>query len=169
MNEKIFSPLKDFYSETKGVKGLKAFNEDFRVWLDDIEDYLKDLKEVYLLETPLFDKEKDVEVSMAIKKVPTHVLTYQLFQNGKTVAEIAKERGLVNSTIFGHLSKYAEQNLLDRSDLLRIYPKSKIEAFEKQFKAEPKENINDWKSVLPSDFDYGEIRLIWNYFLNLQK
>ena len=169
VNEKIFSPLKDFYSETKGVKGLKAFNEDFRVWLDDIEDYLKDLKEVYLLETPLFDKEKDVEVSLAIKKVPTHVLTYQLFQNGKTVAEIAKERGLVNSTIFGHLSKYAEQNLLDRNDLLRIYPKSKIEAFEKQFKAEPKENINDWKAVLPSDFDYGEIRLIWNYFLNLQK
>ncbi len=169
VNEKIFSPLKDFYSETKGVKGLKAFNEDFRVWLDDIEDYLKDLKEVYLLETPLFDKEKDVEVSMAIKKVPTHVLTYQLFQNGKTVAEIAKERGLVNSTIFGHLSKYAEQNLLDRNDLLRIYPKSKVEAFEKQFKAEPKENINDWKSVLPSDFDYGEIRLIWNYFLNLKR
>ncbi|WP_312760899.1 helix-turn-helix domain-containing protein [Epilithonimonas sp.] len=169
VNEKIFSPLKDFYSETKGVKGLKAFNEDFRVWLDDIEDYLKDLKEVYLLETPLFDKEKDVEVSLAIKKVPTHVLTYQLFQNGKTVSEIAKERGLVNSTIFGHLSKYAEQNLLDKNDLLRIYPKSKIEAFEKQFKAEPKENINDWKSVLPSDFDYGEIRLIWNYFLNLKK
>ncbi|WP_333851459.1 helix-turn-helix domain-containing protein [Epilithonimonas sp.] len=169
VNEKIFSPLKDFYSETKGVKGLKAFNEDFRVWLDDIEDYLKDLKEVYLLETPLFDKEKDVEVSLAIKKVPTHVLTYQLFQNGKTVSEIAKERGLVNSTIFGHLSKYAEQNLLDKNDLLRIYPKSKVEAFEKQFKAEPKENINDWKSVLPSDFDYGEIRLIWNYFLNLKK
>jgi len=169
VNEKIFSPLKDFYSETKGVKGLKAFNEDFRVWLDDIEDYLKDLKEVYLLETPLFDKEKDVEVSMAIKKVPTHVLTYQLFQNGKTVSEIAKERGLVNSTIFGHLSKYAEQSLLDRSDLLRIYPKNKVEAFEKQFKADPKENINDWKSVLPSDFDYGEIRLIWNYFLNLKK
>lgn len=169
VNEKIFSPLKDFYSETKGVKGLKAFNEDFRVWLDDIEDYLKDLKEVYLLETPLFDKEKDVEVSLAIKKVPTHVLTYQLFQNGKTVAEIAKERGLVNSTIFGHLSKYAEQNLLDRNDLLRIYPKSKVEAFEKQFKAEPKENINDWKAALPADFDYGEIRLIWNYFLNLKK
>ncbi|UQB68230.1 helix-turn-helix domain-containing protein [Epilithonimonas zeae] len=169
VNEKIFSPLKDFYSETKGVKGLKAFNEDFRVWLDDIEDYLKDLKDVYLLETPLFDKEKDVEVSMAIKKVPTHVLTYQLFQNGKTVSEIAKERGLVNSTIFGHLSKYAEQSLLDRSDLLRIYPKNKVEAFEKQFKADPKENINDWKSVLPSDFDYGEIRLIWNYFLNLKK
>ncbi|MPS74845.1 MAG: AAA family ATPase [Chryseobacterium sp.] len=169
VNEKVFSPLKDFYSETKGVKGLKAFNEDFRVWLDDIEDYLKDLKEVYLLETPLFDKEKDVEVSMAIKKVPTHVLTYQLFQDGKTVSEIARERGLVNSTIFGHLSKYAEQNLLDRNDLLRIYPKEKVTAFEKIFKQSPKDNINDWKSVLPSDFDYGEIRLIWNYFLNLKK
>ena len=47
VNEKIFSPLKDFYSETKGVKGLKAFNEDFRVWLDDLEEYLKDLKQSF--------------------------------------------------------------------------------------------------------------------------
>ncbi len=169
VNEKVFSPLKDYYSETKGVKGLKSFNEDFRVWLDDIEDYLKDLKEVHLLETPLFDKEKDVEVSLTIKKVPTHVLTYQLFQDGKTISEIARDRGLVSSTIFGHLSKYAEQNLLDRNDLLRIYPKEKISAFEKVFLQNPKENINDWKAALPPDFDYGEIRLIWNYFLNLKK
>ena len=168
VNEKIFSPLKDYYSETKGVKGLKAFNEDFRIWLDDLEEYLKDLKDVYLLETPLFDKEKDTEISMAIKKVPTHILTYQLFQDGKTISEIAKERGLVNSTIFGHLSKFAEQNLLDKNDLLRIYPKEKINAFEKLFKQNPKDNINDWKAILPADFDYGEIRLIWNYYLNLK-
>lgn len=168
VNEKLFLPLKDFYSETKGVKGLKAFNEDFRIWLDDLEDYLKDLKAVHLLETPLFDKEKDKVISMSVNKVRTHVLTYQLFQNGKTVSEIARERGLVNSTIFGHLSKYAEQNLLDKNDLLRIYPKEKIEAFEKVFKQSPKENINDWKAALPADFDYGEIRLIWNYYLNLK-
>ncbi|MBP7500911.1 MAG: helix-turn-helix domain-containing protein, partial [Chryseobacterium sp.] len=168
VNEKIFSPLKDFYSETKGVKGLKAFNEDFRVWLDDLEEYLKDLKDVHLLETPLFDKEKDAVISMSINKVPTHVLTYQLFQDGKTISEIARERGLVNSTIFGHLSKYAEQNLLDKSDLLRIYPKEKVTAFEKVFKQSPKENINDWKAALPADFDFGEIRLIWNYYLNLK-
>ena len=169
VNEKVFSPLKDFYSETKGVKGLKAFNEDFRVWLDDLEEYLKDLKDVHLLETPLFDKEKDAVISMSINKVPTHVLTYQLFQDGKTISEIARERGLVNSTIFGHLSKYAEQNLLDRSDLLRIYPKEKVTAFEKVFKQSPKENINDWKAALPADFDFGEIRLIWNYYLNLKR
>jgi len=169
VNEKIFSPLKDFYSETKGVKGLKAFNEDFRVWLDDLEEYLKDLKDVHLLEIPLFDKEKDAVISMSINKVPTHVLTYQLFQDGKTISEIARERGLVNSTIFGHLSKYAEQNLLDKSDLLRIYPKEKVTAFEKVFKQSPKENINDWKAALPADFDFGEIRLIWNYYLNLKK
>lgn len=169
VNEKVFSPLKDFYSETKSVKGLKAFNEDFRVWLDDLEEYLKDLKDVHLLETLLFDKEKDAVISMSINKVPTHVLTYQLFQDGKTISEIARERGLVNSTIFGHLSKYAEQNLLDKSDLLRIYPKEKVNAFEKVFKQSPKDNINDWKAALPADFDFGEIRLIWNYYLNLKK
>lgn len=169
VNEKVFSPLKDFYSETKGVKGLKAFNEDFRVWLDDIEDYLKDLKDVHLLDTPLYDKEKDVEVSLKIKKVPTHVLTYQLFQEGKTVSEIAKERGLVASTIFGHLAKFAEQNVLDKNDLLRIYPKEKIKIFEITFKENPQDNVNDWKAVLPPEFDYSEIRLIWTYYLNLKR
>ena len=168
VNDKIFSPLKDFYSETKGVKGLKAFNEDFRVWLDDLEDYLKDLKEVYLLETPLFNKEKDVEVSLKIKKVPTHILTYQLFQDGKTISEIAKERGLVNSTIFGHLAKFAEQNILTKDDLLRIYPKEKIKIFEITFKENPQETVNDWKAVLPPEFEYGEIRLIWTYYMNLK-
>jgi transposase-like protein len=78
------------------------------------------------LETPLFDKEKDIGSLYDHQESSNSRLTYQLFQNGKTVAEIAKERGLVNSTIFGHLSKYAEQNLLDRNDLLRIYPKVKL-------------------------------------------
>lgn len=163
VNEKIFSPLKDFYSETKGVKESKIYNEDFRVWLDDLGDYLNDLKTVRLLETPLFDKEKDAKISAKAEKIPTHILTYQLFREGKTVLEIAQERGFAVSTILGHLAKFAEQNLLDENDLLRIYPKEKIEIFEKTYREKPQENLTDWKKVLPNDFEYSEIRLIWRY------
>ena len=162
VNAKVFAPLKDFYSETKGVKGLKQYNEDFRVFLDDLEDYLNDLKGIYLLETPLFDKENEVEVTTKIAKVPSHILTFQLFEEGKTIPEIAKDRGLVTETIYGHLAKFAERGLLD---LTRIFDKEKIKIFEKEFKKNSDyETLSEWKKVLPNDFEFNEIRLLLNHF-----
>lgn len=161
INSKVFTHLLDFYAESKGVKGLKQYNEDFRIFLDDLEDYLNDLKSVHLLETPLFDKTIDVPVTSKIAKIPSHILTFQLFEEGKTIPEIAKERGLVTETIYGHLARFAEQGLLD---ITRIFDKNKIKLFEKEFKKTSHETLNDWKRVLPKDFEFNEIRLLLNHF-----
>ena len=161
-NAKIFRPLLDFYAETKGTKGLKQYNEDFRIFLDDLEDYLNDLKHTHLLDKPLFDKSNDIAVTSRIAKVPSHILTYQLFESGKTIPEIARERGLVTETIFGHLAKFAEQGVLD---LTRVLPKEKIKIFESEFQKSPEhEGLNDWKKALPNDFEFNEIRLLLNHF-----
>ena len=161
VNLEVFQPLLDFYSENKGTKGLKEYNEDFRVFLDDLEDYLNDLKKVHLLEAPLFNQENNISISTKVAKIPSHILTFQLFEEGKTIPEIAKERGLVVETIFGHLSKFAEQGVLD---LTRIFDKGKIKIFEKVFKEQDFESLNDWKKGLPSDFEFNEIRLLLNHF-----
>ncbi len=161
MNAKIFSPLKDFYAENKGTKGLKQYNEDFRVFLDDLEDYLNDLKKVYLLETKLFDTENDIKISTKVAKIPSHILSFQMFEDGKTIPEIAKERGLVTETIFGHLAKFAEQGLLD---LTRIFAKEKIAIFEEEYKKSSHETLTDWKNALPKDFEFNEIRILLNHF-----
>lgn len=162
VNAKIFSPLKDFYAESKGVKGLKQYNEDFRVFLDDLEDYLNGLKELHLLETKLFDVENDVKVTTKIAKVPSHILTFQLFEEGKTIPEIARDRGLVTETIYGHLAKFAEQGLLD---LTRVFDKEKIKTFEKEFKKNSSvETLSDWKKILPNDFEFNEIRILMNHY-----
>ena len=162
VNEKIFNPLKEFYAETKGVKGLKQYNEDFRVILDDLEDYLKDLKTLHLLETKLFDEANDVQITSKVAKVPSQVLTFQLFEEGKTIPEIAKERGLVTETIYGHLAKFAEQGLLD---INRIFAKEKIKIFEEEFKKNNHETLTEWKKALPNDFEFNEIRLLQNHFV----
>ena len=135
VNEKVFEELKQFYAETKGIKGLKQYNEEIRVFIDDLEDYLQDLKLVHLLENQLFDGKNDVVISNRIVKVPSHVLTYQMFEEGKTIPEIAKERGVVNETIFGHLAKFAEQGVLD---IKRIVAKENIKTFETLFKKKSK-------------------------------
>ncbi|MGE4512782.1 MAG: helix-turn-helix domain-containing protein [Chryseobacterium sp.] len=165
IRDKVFSPLKDFYAEIKGTKGLKQYNEEFRVWLEDIEEYLNSLKEIHLLETKLLDEKNNQEVSMKIAKVPSQVLTFQLFEQGKTIAEIALERGLVKETVIGHLAKFAEQGLLDIS---RVITSDKIKAFENLFKSDPKETLTEWKNALPNDFEFNEIRILINHF-NYQK
>lgn len=165
IRDKVFSPLKDFYAEIKGTKGLKQYNEEFRVWLEDIEEYLNSLKEIHLLETKLLDEKNNQEVSMKIAKVPSQVLTFQLFEQGKTISEIALERGLVKETVIGHLAKFAEQGLLDIS---RVITSDKIKAFESVFKNDPKETLTEWKNALPNDFEFNEIRILINHF-NYQK
>ena len=166
IRDKIFSPLKDFFAETKSVKGLKQYNEDLKSLLEDIEDYLNSLKEIHLLETRLLEEKNNQEVSMKIAKVPSQVLTYQLFEEGKTIAEIARDRGLVKETVIGHLAKFAERGMVDIS---RIVTKEKISAFQKQFKKDPKETLTDWKNALPNDFDFNEIRILLNHFTFLKE
>jgi len=165
VRDKVFSPLKEFYAEIKGSKGLKQYNEEFRVWLEDIEEYLNSLKEIHLLETKLLEEKNNKEVSMKIAKVPSQVLTFQLFEQGKTISEIALERGLVKETVIGHLAKFAEQGLLDIS---RVITSDKIKAFEELFHKDRKETLTEWKSVLPNDFEFNEIRILINHF-NYQK
>jgi len=161
VKDKIFNPLKEFYAEIKGAKGLKQYNDELRDWLEDIEEYLNSLKDIHLLETRLLDEKNDKEVSMVIAKVPSQILTFQLFEQGKTIAEVAFERGLVKETVIGHLAKFAEQGLLDIS---RVITTDKIKAFENEFYKNPHETLSEWKAALPNEFEFNEIRILINHY-----
>ena len=159
--EQFLVPLKDYYSETKGVKGLKAYNEVIKTFLDDLEEYTDRLKSAHLIEVPLFDKEKEVDTSAKMVKKPTHILTFQLFEEGKMPSEIAKERGLVISTVYGHLAKMAEVGLVD---IERLFDRKRIKTFEDVYYDNQFDNLSDWKKALPLDYEFHEIRILWNHF-----
>jgi len=103
--EDFLLPLKDLYSETAGIKGLKAFNEETKVFLYDLADYIEKLKECYLLDLPLFDRILEVDTSIVIAKKPTHLITFELFDKGMPPFEIAEKRNLTLPTIYKHLAK----------------------------------------------------------------
>ncbi len=52
------------------------------------------------------------------EKVPTKAITFSLYKSGLSVAEIAKERGFVASTILGHLTHYVAAGELPVTDFL---------------------------------------------------
>nr|WP_315032994.1 AAA family ATPase [uncultured Chryseobacterium sp.] len=101
----FLTPLKDFYSEVLGTKGLKVFNEETRLFINDLADYLEKLKECYLLDIHLFDSINEIDISTVVVKKPTHLITFQLFDEGMPPLEIAEKRNLSLPTVYKHLAK----------------------------------------------------------------
>ncbi|GAB4417582.1 MAG: helix-turn-helix domain-containing protein [Bacteroidia bacterium] len=90
------------------------------------------------------------------EKVPTAEISYRLFEAGKSVGEIAAERGLAVSTIQGHLCQYvaagkiAIGQLLDAGRLRDILAEMD----------EPDLSPGELKQRLGDDVSYGEIKLV---------
>ena len=60
------------------------------------------------------------------KKGDSHKFSYDLYKGGKTVAEIAQERSLTESTIFNHLIKYVESGEIAALTLIDIKTLEKL-------------------------------------------
>lgn len=88
-------------------------------------------------------------------KTPTARISYDLYKQGKNIEEIAAERGLVASTIEGHLSAYVENGELDVLELMKQERLEKIlEKYRKGLTGS-----GEIKGELGNDFSYSEIKL----------
>jgi len=94
------------------------------------------------------------------KEVPasdTKQISFDMFHKGRTIRGIAEERGLVQSTIEGHLSFFVEKGKLDIGKLLSP---EKQQAIEKELAAEQNNTLSKIKKELGDDYSYGEIKMM---------
>jgi ATP-dependent DNA helicase RecQ len=87
----------------------------------------------------------------------TKAETFGLYRSGKTVAEIAKERGLATTTIETHLSHYVQSGELDIAELV---PEEKIPVIADAVESYGAEKLTPLKEVLGDDYSYGEIKAV---------
>ncbi len=114
----------------------------------------RELSKEALKESPLLHrsvKEKPEKQS----KTPTAEISFQLFREGKSIPEIAKERGLVNSTIEGHLCPYVKSGDISIDAIL---DKEKLEMILKRYE-KGINGLGELKSDLGDHISYGEIKL----------
>ncbi len=97
-------------------------------------------------------KEKSKEI-----KTDTKMLSYNLFKEGKTVAEIAKERNMAIVTIEGHLSWFVGNGDIDINKLVSLEKSLLIKAAIKSHGIESHKILKD---NLPENISYGEIKLV---------
>ena len=110
-----------------------------------------------LLESELFQKNNNPKRKKSTKsnKIPTAQISYEMYREGNSISEIAKQRGLVISTIEGHLAKYVEKGDLDVTELLQA---AKLERIMEEYR-KGLMNSGEIKGSLGEKFSYSEIKL----------
>ena len=84
-------------------------------------------------------------------------LSYQFFQEGKSLEEIAAERSLARTTIEGHLAYYVARGQIDIS---KFVDESKVIKVIDAFKKLDTLKLAAIKEYLGSEYTYGELRMV---------
>ena len=125
--------------------------------LDAVQDYcsrnnLESNMNAKLLAPKRERKEKSTE-----EKIPTDILSFNLYKEGKTVEEIAKERSLSVSTIQAHLTSFIAKGEVD---INKIVPEEKQLLIKEAIKIHGGQSFKTLKDDLPEDVSYGEIKMV---------
>ncbi|MFN0213217.1 MAG: helix-turn-helix domain-containing protein [Saprospiraceae bacterium] len=104
--------------------------------------------------------EADQLPDLALEKAPkteTKTLSFEMFKSGKTIDEIALERGFVRSTVEGHLSAFVAMGELD---IFKIMDAGHVHEIEQFFKEHNTQSSTEAKAHFEEKYSYGEIKLV---------
>ncbi len=101
------------------------------------------------------------------KTTDTKKASLQLFQLGRSVAEIAAERGLALTTIETHLAHFIFTGELSLNELVK---KDKVQPIMKAIeKNNNMQELAPAKQLLGDDYSYGEIRAVMSYVRRMKE
>jgi uncharacterized protein YpbB len=93
--------------------------------------------------------------------VDTKLLSFDLFNSGKSIEEIAKERVLSANTIEGHLAHYIKLGELEAT---RLVEEEKLEKIAEYFEKAEDKSFGAAKSHFGEEVSYGELRIGLSYW-----
>ncbi len=146
------------------------------IWTDDIKMYkeakIQQVKNEIKQEFPHLElienatiRQKSSKKSKAEKKdkKPTHLKTFELFKDGKSIEEISEIRKFTIGTIYGHMNKLVREKLVDIEDVL---PSETLEELSKKIKKEDLElGLTELKEIVGEEYSYEILRLFRSSFM----
>jgi DNA-binding NarL/FixJ family response regulator len=90
-------------------------------------------------------------------KIDTKLVSFELYEQGKTIGEIAKERGFSAGTIEGHLAYYVSTQQLDVTKLVKA---NKIKNISDAIESQKTKSMATIREFLGKDYSFGEIKLV---------
>jgi hypothetical protein len=142
-NIKQLAKIKGF-----GKVKIQQFGEDV---LEIIDSYC---------ERAGIDRDTTEIVELKPKKEPkkdTKLISYELYRQGKTIKEIASERGFVESTIFGHLTHFVSTGEIEVSEIM---DKQRFDEMLEFVRSQNTESLTDLVEASQHKYTYNEFRLV---------
>lgn len=135
-----------------GPKRVKAFGRD-------IVNIVRVYSGMELLDNEMAEIElsEDKPAKPKPPKGETYLITKRMIDKGMTVEEIATERGLAQSTIYGHIARFVEQGEYAATDFIE---KEKYDIIEEYFRDTEDTSLNAAREVLGDDFEFWELRMV---------
>lgn len=138
------------------VGKIKAANENTGLELPTIEQANEKDSKPQTAEKK--SRKKEATAKTKEPKPRTIDETLRLFNEGKTIKEIAAERGLQTTTIESHLAKLAGENLIDINTLVTPEHQQIIREAIKAFTSSYL--LSELKAALPDHISYAEIKAV---------
>ena len=142
----------------------RLMDQDF-----SIRDYLTAKAKAVLDEVKVDEKNEKVERTAKKtakkkeekpkkEKIDTKEITYKMFCEGKSIADIAKERSVTKGTIENHLAHFVETGELKVDEVVSPQHQKIIRGIIRSF--DKAYALSDVKNLLPNDYTYAEIKLV---------
>jgi PIF1-like helicase/Helix-turn-helix domain/HRDC domain len=148
-------------SELKSVKGIgvvkvKQYGEFI---VEIIKGYCEE-NNIEKDENTLLASKKTNEKAPKTSKTDTKVVSFELYKSGKTIAEIATERGFAASTIEGHLAHFFGQEGID---VYTFVSKEKVEIISEYLNTHQVAGSGEVFTHFGGQYSYGEIKMVWKH------
>ncbi len=154
MLQGIANTLPTSYSELISINGIGKVKASF--YGDDIIEMVEE----YILENGI-TKEKESEQKTIIKKPKKKKnweRSFELYKEGKSMEEIAKEQGFVISTIENHLFRFVLDGNIAIDELIED---NIVKEIRQCIKENPEaDSLSEIKQLLPESISYGQIRMV---------
>lgn len=150
----LVDKLPSTLAELESIKGLgKLKVQKFgREILAMIADYC-DSKNIERSPMEIILKEEKV-------KVDTKKVSFDLYKEGKTIAEIAQMRSFTTGTIEGHLANYISSGEISIFD---IVSKAKVAKIMAHIIQHPNQSTSETKTALGDEISYGDLKAVMNH------
>jgi ATP-dependent DNA helicase RecQ len=102
-------------------------------------------------------KEKALREKNAVAKTDTKTISFNLYKEGKTIAQIAAARNLTVGSIESHLIPFISDGAIDIND---IVPEKKQQLIVEAVAIHGAQSQTTIIKNLPSDITHGEIRMV---------
>lgn len=97
-----------------------------------------------------------------VEKQKTWAVTYEMYQQGKSVSQIAQERSLTETTILGHLARYVETGDIDVHTLVSDDVIRKVSDYMKR-RTQGEVALKEIFEYFNETISYGDIRLVLSH------